>query len=35
MYADDAINHQVANGHVPAIIKVFENEFAQAKMVTL
>ena len=38
MYADDAINHQVANEPVigkAAIIKMFENEFAQATMVCI
>lgn len=35
LYAEDAVNHQVANDPVEgrdAIKKMFENEFAQAKM---
>ncbi|MCZ7602669.1 MAG: nuclear transport factor 2 family protein [Melioribacteraceae bacterium] len=35
LYADDAVNHQVANEPVKgkaAIKEMFENEFAQAKM---
>jgi limonene-1,2-epoxide hydrolase len=38
LYADNAINHQVANEPVvgkAAIIEMFEQEFAQAKMVCI
>lgn len=38
LYAEDAINHQVANEPIRGrenIKKMFENEFAQAKMVCI